>query len=63
MPPEDDGYRHTANEIHYTNDKPLTYVICNGSGEDPNCWTTGYNPSDHLNYMGKTIFSFLFFFL
>ena len=30
VPPEDFGFHHTWTEVHYTSDKPLEYVVCDG---------------------------------
>lgn len=45
------GFSHTATEIHYTADDPLTYEQCDGSGEDNGCGYIGYSIDDHLNYL------------
>ena len=50
------GYHHISHEVYYPNDPNSTYIICNGSGEDPNCRDKyGLDlifVADHLDYMG-----------
>jgi len=52
-PTEIDGYsyHHTWTEVWYTLDMPLTYEVCNGSGEDPACSYVITSIDDHLMYM------------
>ena len=50
VPPEDDGFHHTWTEVHYTKDSPLEYVVCDGSGEDPNCSYDIPRIEEHLWY-------------
>lgn len=49
------GYWHMTLEVFYAHDPNGTYVICDGSGEDPHCsdkYLTDLNVLDHLDYMG-----------
>lgn len=52
VPREDDNYHHTWTQIWYKSDSPLTFVQCDGSGEDPACEYIGDSVYDHLHYMG-----------
>jgi len=51
VPPEGPNYHHTPTMVWYTSDSPLTYVICDESGEDPSCEYFGDSVYDHLHYM------------
>lgn len=53
VPPRDFGYEHFPYEIWEL--KNGTYLVCNGSGEDPSCSDSlapDYYPPDHMTYMG-----------
>ncbi|ETO17538.1 hypothetical protein RFI_19781 [Reticulomyxa filosa] len=52
VPPQDKYYHHTPTMVWYKDDSPLTYTICDESGEDPACEYVGYSIYDHLHYMG-----------
>lgn len=49
-----DGYKHTGTEVWYTDDSPLKYKVCDGSGEDKSCSDGQINLDfqDHLYYFG-----------
>merc|ERR1712228_565363 len=55
VPAEDLGlhskYHHSGTEVWYTNDSPLQYTECDGSGEDKKCNYFGYSAEDHLHYL------------
>lgn len=50
VPIKGQGYYHVGTEIWYRwqrwwwNEDPISYKICDGSGEDPNCFGTNYWP-------------------
>lgn len=58
LPPKEFGYRHGAWEVYETTAGGSTFIVCNGTGEDPKCsdqWgdVAGLlNIDDHLKYMG-----------
>jgi hypothetical protein len=66
VPPRVIGYVHIATEIwdkHTDDGAPDTYVVCDGSGEDPKCGDSEeklpfpfdlihLKPSEHTRYMG-----------
>eukprot|EP00755_Sulcionema_specki_P024945 Sspe_Gene.82218::Locus_53875_Transcript_1_2_Confidence_0.400_Length_1173::g.82218::m.82218 len=51
LPLEDMGFHHVGREVWEMKNK--TYVMCDGSGEDPTCSDSiiGDSVSDHLSYM------------
>ncbi len=56
LPFTDLGYHHVPTEIwQITNSSQHRYLVCNGSGEDPNCSDSvpsiHWNPKDHDIYM------------
>jgi len=58
VPPEALGFYHAANEVFFAGgDTDLSYVICDGSGEDPSC-SNRCSPlsctsvANHLSYLG-----------
>lgn len=54
LPPKLIGYHHVASEYWYI--KNLTYLPCNGSGEDPGCSASvppfNFSLNDHGTYLG-----------
>lgn len=66
IPPRSIGYHHVSTEVwdkHDKTDRTDTFVICNGSGEDPNCGDSEeyppfplglihLKPSEHTRYLG-----------
>ena len=65
IPPRGIGYHHVSTEVwdKHVNDHTDTFVICNGSGEDPNCGDSEEHPpfpldlihlkpSEHTLYLG-----------
>jgi len=56
IPPEFLGYRHLPQEVWNKHGKhgPDTFVVCDESGEDPNCYNSKVNvsPAQHTQYMG-----------
>lgn len=53
VPPIELGFYHPPTEVWNTADNS-SYVVCDGSGEDPNCSDSQYyfTPADHLTYLG-----------
>lgn len=50
LPAESWGFYHTAPEIHYTDDDPLEYTVCDtGESSDCSCWEI--STDDHLHYL------------
>jgi len=52
LPPRTLGFYHIATEVWWKN--KTTYIICNGSGEDPNCSDSvkvALSVADHLDYL------------
>jgi len=48
------GFHHTATEVWFPSDD-INFVVCDGSGEDPNCSNSVLFPDsiyDHLDYLG-----------
>eukprot|EP01029_Cantina_marsupialis_P025924 TRINITY_DN68847_c0_g1_i2.p1 TRINITY_DN68847_c0_g1~~TRINITY_DN68847_c0_g1_i2.p1 ORF type:complete len:309 (+),score=81.11 TRINITY_DN68847_c0_g1_i2:109-1035(+) len=64
--PHFDGYRHASTEVWYNqaSNNSTSHVICNGSGEDPNCsdslahpiHVTEYWENQHANYVGLPLY-------
>ena len=65
IPPRGIGYHHVSTEVwdKHVNDHTDTFVICNGSGEDPKCGDSEEHPpfpldlihlkpSEHTRYLG-----------
>ena len=51
----DSGYVHPALEIYYPDESDGEYIICDGSGSDPNCivsYSNLFGTDDHLEYLG-----------
>jgi len=50
------GFHHIYTEVYYPSDPNGTYIVCDGSGEDPNCRDEyGLDlvfVADHLDYLG-----------
>jgi len=48
------NFRHIANEVWYSNEASTTYIVCDASGEDPNCADSIVmtSISDHTTYLG-----------
>jgi len=56
LPLESMGFHHTSTEVFYTEDSS-SYIVCDGSGEDPHGMDSLYGDSvyDHLHYLKETI--------
>merc|ERR1711971_853299 len=64
LPTKAMGYYHIGTEVWYNyqrwwwNIDPMSYRVCDGSGEDPSCWGTDFWPDripivlQHLQYFG-----------
>ena len=65
IPPRSIGYEHVRTEVwnKHGDGQTDTYVVCNGSGEDPKCGDSEEHPafpldlihlkpSEHTKYMG-----------
>lgn len=52
LPPSALYFQHTSTEVHYVEDGS-SYVVCDGSGEDPKCANQHllYSVDDHHHYM------------
>jgi len=54
LPPKVFGFEQNPTEVFYQEDNQ-DYLVCNGSGEDPNCsdqFPVDLDILDHLNYLG-----------
>jgi len=53
LPPMSLGFHHVSTELWFPTNT-TDFVVCNGSGEDPNCsdQLKTYEADDHLNYTG-----------
>ncbi len=54
LPPLSFDFKHFPTEIYY-GELNLSYLTCDGSGEDPHCsdkWLADLLVTDHLTYLG-----------